>query len=119
MCKINEIGNKDIKAEYIPVVGEFTDVFPDELPGMPPSHSIDFTIDSMPGTEPISKAPYCMEPKEMEELKAQLEEMLEKEYIRPSVSPWGAPVLLVKKKDGSLRLCIDYRELNKVIIKNK
>ena len=86
---------------------------------MPPKREIDFTIDLTPGTSPISKAPYWMAPAEMKELKAQLEELMEKDYIRSSVSPWGAPVLFVKKKDGSLRLCIDYRELNAVTIKNK
>ncbi|XP_019157589.1 PREDICTED: uncharacterized protein LOC109154205 [Ipomoea nil] len=73
----------------------------------------------MPGTAPISKAPYRLAPPEMQELKAQLQELLDKGYIRPSTSPWGAPVLFVKKKDGSMRLCIDYRELNQVTIKNK
>ena len=86
---------------------------------MPPQREIDFTIDLIPGTGAISKAPYRMAPKEMEELKSQLEELLDKGYVRPSVSPWGAPVLFVRKKDGSLRLCIDYRELNKVTVKNK
>ena len=98
---------------------EFLDVFTDKIFGMPPQREIDFTIDLVPGTGPISKAPYRMAPKEMEELKSQLEELLDKGYIRPSVSPWGAPVLFVRKKDGSLRLCIDYRELNKVTVKNK
>ena len=86
---------------------------------MPPQREINFTIDLVPGTGPISKAPYRMAPKEIEELKSQLEELLKNDYIRPSVSPWGAPVLLVRKKDGSLRLCIDYKELNKVTVKNK
>ncbi|XP_057250746.1 uncharacterized protein LOC104908979 [Beta vulgaris subsp. vulgaris] len=80
---------------------------------------IDFSIDLVPGSAPISKAPYRMAPAELQELKKQLDELLEKGYIRPSVSPWGAPVLFVKKKDGSMRLCIDYRELNKITIKNK
>ena len=86
---------------------------------MPPKRDVDFSIDLVPGTGLISKVPYCMPPKEMEELKVQLEEVLEKGYIRPSVSPWEAPVLFVRKKDGTMRLCIDYRELNKVTIKNK
>ena len=101
------------------MVCDFRDVFPKELPGMPPRRDVDFSIDLIPGTGPISKAPYRMTPKEMEELKVQLEELLEKGYIRPSVSPWGAPVLFVRKKDGTMRLCIDYRELNKVTVKNK
>jgi hypothetical protein len=109
----------EAKIEEIPVVREFIDVFPDELPGMPPDREIEFTIDLLPGTAPISKAPYRMAPRELAELKGQLQELLDKGFIRPSVSPWGAPVLFVKKKDGSMRLCIDYRELNKVTIKNK
>ena len=103
----------------IPVVSEFSDIFPEELPGIPPKREVEFTIDIAPGTEPISKAPYRMAPAELKELKSQLEEMLEAGFIRPSTSPWGAPVLFVKKKDGSLRLCIDYRQLNKDTIKNK
>lgn len=86
---------------------------------MPPRRTIDFTIDLVAGTAPISKAPYRMAPAEMAELKEQLEDLLNKGYIRPSASPWGAPVLFVKMKDGSMRLGIDYRELNKVTIKNK
>ncbi|KAL8131237.1 hypothetical protein AgCh_007237 [Apium graveolens] len=107
------------KLEDIPVVNDFPDVFPDELPGLPPDREIEFAIDLAPGTEPVSKAPYRMAPVEMKELAKQLQELLEKGVIRPSVSPWGAPVLFIKKKDGSMRLCIDYRELNKLTIKNK
>ncbi|KAL8148130.1 hypothetical protein AgCh_005467 [Apium graveolens] len=107
------------KIEDIPVVCEFPDVFPDELLGLPPDREIEFTIDLAPGTEPILKAPYRMAPVEMKELAKQLQELLDKGIIRLSVSPWGAPVLFVKKKDGSMRLCIDYRELNKLTIKNK
>ena len=80
---------------------------------------MDFSIELVPRTQPISKAPYRMAPAELKELKNQLEELTNQHFIRPSVSPWGAPVLFVKKKDGSMRLCIDYRELNKVTIKNK
>ncbi|KAL0554375.1 hypothetical protein IC582_008294 [Cucumis melo] len=101
-----------------PVVREYPDVFPDELPGLPPPKEIDFAIELEPGTAPISRAPYRMAPAELKELKVQLQELLDKGFIRPSVSPWGAPVLFVKKKDGSMRLCIDYRELNKVTVKN-
>ncbi|XP_077235487.1 uncharacterized protein LOC143877356 isoform X2 [Tasmannia lanceolata] len=103
----------------IPVVSEFLDVFPEDLTELPPHREIDFTIALEPGTLPISKAPYRMAPAELKELKEQLSELLEKGFIRPSSSPWGAPVLFVKKKDGSLRLCIDYRQLNKVTIKNR
>ncbi|GJU11108.1 hypothetical protein Tco_1133504 [Tanacetum coccineum] len=85
-------------------VREFADVFPDELPGLPLAREIEFGIELIPGAEPISKAPYRMAPVELKELKEQLQEMLENGFIRPSVSPWGAPVLFVKKKDGSMRL---------------
>ena len=102
----------------IPVVREFPDVFPEDLPGLPPDREVEFAIELAPGTSHISKAPYRMAPTELKELKKQLEELLEKGFIRPSVSPWGAPVLFVKKKDDSLWLCINYRELNKVTEKN-
>nr|GFD57779.1 putative reverse transcriptase domain-containing protein [Tanacetum cinerariifolium] len=86
------------------IVSEFPDVFPDELPGIPPVREVEFNIELTPGLEPISKAPYRMAPIELKELKDQLQELLERGFIRPSVSPWGAPVLFVKKKDGSMRL---------------
>ena len=105
--------------DSIRVVRDFTDVFPDELPGIPPVREIEFSIDLIPGAEPISKAPYRMAPIELKELKEQLQELLDNGFIRPSVSPWGAPVLFVKKKDGSMRLCIDYRELNRITIRNR
>ncbi|XP_074298508.1 uncharacterized protein LOC141629395 [Silene latifolia] len=94
----------------ISVLSEFQDMFPDEIPGLPPKKDADFNIELKPRTGPISKAPYRMGPKELEELKKQLEELLDKGYVRPSVSSWGARVIFVKKKDGSMRLCIDYRE---------
>ncbi|GJX43410.1 putative reverse transcriptase domain-containing protein [Tanacetum coccineum] len=102
-----------------PIVSEFQDVFPKELLGIPPIRDVEFNIELIPGAEPISKAPYRMAPIELKELKDQLQELLERGFIRPSVSPWGAPVLFVKKKDGSMRLCIDYRELNKITIRNR
>ena len=83
--------------------------FPDDITGFPSERDVEFTIDLIPRTEPISIPPYRMAPAELRELKAHLEELLSKEFIKPSISPWGAPVLFVKKKDGSLRLCIDYR----------
>ncbi|KAG8485768.1 hypothetical protein CXB51_019099 [Gossypium anomalum] len=107
------------KLESIPVVREFSDVFPEELPRLPPIREVEFSIDLLPGTAPISISPYRMAPTELKELKAQLQELTDKGFVRPSFSPWGAPVLFVKKKDGSMRLCIDYRQLNKVTIKNK
>jgi hypothetical protein len=105
--------------EDIPVVCEYPDIFPDDLPGMPPDRDVEFVIELQPGTAPISKRPYRMPPKELAELKVQLQELLDKGYIRPSSSPWGSPALFVKKKDGSLRMCVDYRPLNAVTIKNK
>jgi hypothetical protein len=105
--------------DEIPVVCEYPDVFPDELPGMPSDRDVEFVIELQPGTAPISKRPYRMPPKELAELKNQLQELLDKGYIRLSSSPWGCPALFVKKKDGSLRLCVDYRPLNAVTIKNK
>ncbi|XP_058217483.1 uncharacterized protein LOC131328567 [Rhododendron vialii] len=101
------------------VVCDFPDVFPEELPGLPPEREIEFTIDLLPGTAPISVPPYRFAPAELRELKTQLQELENLGFIRPSTSPWGAPALFAKKKDGSLRLCIDYRKLNRVTIKNK
>eukprot|EP00261_Vitis_vinifera_P033067 XP_019074310.1 PREDICTED: uncharacterized protein LOC109122258 [Vitis vinifera] len=109
----------DLKLEDMPIVREYPDVFPEDLLGLPPEREVEFTIDLVPGTGPMSKAPYKMAPVELKELKVQLQELLDKGFIRPSVSPWGAPVLFVKKKDSSMRLCIDYRELNKVTVRNK
>jgi len=105
--------------ESVPIVMDFPDVFPADLPGMPPDRDIDLGIDLLPGTRPISIPPYRMAPIELKELKEQLWELLVKGFIRPSVSPWGALILFVKKKDGSMRMCIDYRQLNKVTVKNR
>jgi hypothetical protein len=105
--------------DEIPVVCEYLDVFLDELPGMPPDRDVEFVIELQPGTAPISKRPYRMPPKELTELKTQLQELLDKGYIRSSSSPWGCPALFVKKKDGSLRMCVDYQPLIAVTIKNK
>ena len=105
--------------DEIPVVRELPDVFPDDITGLPLDREVEFTIDLIPRTEPISIPPYRMAPVELRELKAQLEELLSKGFIRPSISPWGAPVLFVKKKDGSLQLCIDYKQLNRVTIRNQ
>ena len=101
------------------VVCEYVDVFPDELPGLPPHRDVDFGIELHPGTSPISMTPHRMAPVELQELRVQLRELLDKGFIRPSTSPWGAPILFAKKKDKTLRLCIDYRQLNSVTIKNR
>ena len=110
---------EQVNLENIPVIREFPDVFPEELPGVPPEREVDLSIEVVQGTTPISRAPYRMAPTELKELKTQLHELLDKGFIRPSVSPWGAPVLFVKKKDGTLWMCIDYRQINKVTVKNK
>jgi hypothetical protein len=109
----------NLAAESISVVEDFMDVFLEELPGMPPEREVEFYIDLIPGTTPIAKRPYRMAPTELAELKLQIAELQQKGYICPSSSPWGAPVLFVTKKDGSMRMCIDYRSLNEVTIKNK
>ena len=102
-----------------PTLREYRDVFPEEVPGLPLRRDIDFSIELASGAVPVSRTPYRMSTPELVELKLQLREMMDKGYIQPSVSPWGGLVLFVKKKDGTLRLCIDYRQLNKVTIKNK
>ena len=102
----------------VSIVCEYVDVFPEELPGLPLDREIEFCIDLVPGTAPISIPPYMMAPAEFKELKEQLQVLLDNGFIRPSISPWGAPVLFIKKKGESLRLCIYYKELNKVTIKN-
>jgi hypothetical protein len=109
----------EVKLDDIPIVREFPDVFPEELPGLPLDREIEFSIDLALGTAPISIAPYRMAPAELRELKEQLQDLMQKGSIRPSASPWGAPILFVKKKDGSMRLCIDYRQLNRATIRNR
>ncbi|WVZ91094.1 LOW QUALITY PROTEIN: hypothetical protein U9M48_037308 [Paspalum notatum var. saurae] len=110
--------NIEAKAlEEIPVVREYPDVFPEELHGMPPDRDVEFIIDLFPGTAPIAKRPYRMAP--AERAKRTTSRITAKGFIGPGSSPWGAPVLFVTKKDGSMRMCIDYRSLNEVTIKNK
>ena len=101
------------------VVCQYWDVFPNELSGLPPQRDVDFCIELHPGTSPISMTPHRMAPVELQELKVQIHESLDKGFIRPSTSPWGSLVLFVNKKDKTLRLCIDYRQLNRVTIKNR
>ncbi|GKA44106.1 putative reverse transcriptase domain-containing protein, partial [Tanacetum coccineum] len=111
----------DEKVVHIPidVVREFPKVFPENLPGLPPVRQVEFQIDLISGAAPVARAPYRLAPLEMQELSDQLQELADRGFIRPSTSPWGAPVLFVKKKDGSFRMCIDYRELNKLTVNNR
>ncbi|GJS65548.1 putative reverse transcriptase domain-containing protein [Tanacetum coccineum] len=117
----NEVEDKSEKKrlEDVPIVRDFPEVFPEDLPGLPPTRQVEFQIDLIPGAAPVARAPYRLAPSEMKELSEQLKELSDKGFIRPSSSPWGAPVLFVKKKDGSFRMCIDYRELNKLTVKNR
>ncbi|GJZ51180.1 putative reverse transcriptase domain-containing protein [Tanacetum coccineum] len=106
------------RLEDVPIVQDFLDVFPEDLPGLPPTRQVEFQIDLVPGAAPVERAPYRLAPSEMKELSEQLKELSDIGLIRPSSSPWGALVLFVKKKDGSFRMCIDYRELKKLTVKN-
>nr|GEV42277.1 putative reverse transcriptase domain-containing protein [Tanacetum cinerariifolium] len=109
---------KEKRLEDVPITQDFPEVFPEDLPGILPTHQVEFQIDLMPGVVPVAWAPYRLAPSEMKELSNQLKELADKGFIRPSSSPWGAPVLFFKKKDRSFRMCIDYRELNKMTVKN-
>ncbi|GJW14663.1 putative reverse transcriptase domain-containing protein [Tanacetum coccineum] len=115
----DEDKSKEKRLEDVPVVQEFPEVFPEDLPGIPPTRQVEFRIDLVPGATPVARAPYRLAPSEMKELAKKLQELTDKGLIRPSSSPWGAPILFVKKKDGSFRMCIDYRELNKLTMKNR
>lgn len=119
LIRVRDSNAKSFPLQSVSVVNEFPEVFPDDLPGIPPDREIDVGIDMLPDTRPISIPPCRMAPTELKELKEQIADLLDKGFIRPSISPWGASVLFVRKKDGSLRMCIDYRQMNKVIIKNK
>ncbi|GJR95557.1 putative reverse transcriptase domain-containing protein [Tanacetum coccineum] len=115
----DEDKSKEKRLEDVPVVQEFPEVFPEDLPGIPPTRQVEFRIDLVPGATPVARALYRLALSKMKELAEQLQELTDKGFIRPSSSPWGAPVLFVKKKDGSFRMCIDYRELNKLTVKNR
>jgi hypothetical protein len=116
-AKLNQLDAS--QGSEVPVVNEFQDVFPEELPGMPPDRDIEFVIELKPGTAPIYKTPFRMTTPELAELKEHIRELVKKGFICPSSSPWGAPVIFVLKKDDTQRLCVDYRALNEVTIKNK
>nr|GFC39825.1 putative reverse transcriptase domain-containing protein [Tanacetum cinerariifolium] len=103
----------------VPIIQDFPEVFPEDLPGLPPARPVEFQIDLIPGAAPVARAPYRLDTSEMKELSEQLQKLSDKGFIRTSSSPWVAPVLFVKKKDGSFRMCIDYRELNKLTVKNR
>ncbi|GJT62579.1 putative nucleotidyltransferase, ribonuclease H [Tanacetum coccineum] len=119
MIQVVEKKADEKRLEDIPVVKEFPNVFPEDLPSIPPVRQVELQIDLIPEAAPIARTPYRLAPLKMQELSNQLQELTDQGFIRPSTSPWGAPVLFVKKKDGSFRMCIDYRELNKLTIKNR
>ncbi|GJU07648.1 hypothetical protein Tco_1124078 [Tanacetum coccineum] len=117
--KENKDKSDEKRLEDVPTVRDFPEVFPEDLPRLPPTRQVEFQIDLVPGAAPVARAPYRLAPSEMEELSTQLQELSDNGFIRPSSSPWGAPVLFIKKKDGSFQMCIDYRELNKLTVKNR
>ncbi|GKA61578.1 putative reverse transcriptase domain-containing protein [Tanacetum coccineum] len=119
LAQVTEKEPSKKQLQDVPVIRNFPEVFPDDFPGLPPPRQVEFRIELVPGAAPVARAPYRLAPSELKELSDQLKELLEKGFIRPSSSPWGAPVLFVKKKDGSFRMCIDYRELNKLTVKNR
>ncbi|GKF55280.1 putative reverse transcriptase domain-containing protein, partial [Tanacetum coccineum] len=114
-----EDNSKEKRLKDVPIVRDFLEVFPKDLAGIPPARQVEFQIDLIPGVAPVARAPYQLASSEMKELSDQLQELSDKVFIRPSSLPWGAPVLFFKKKDGSFQMCIDYRELNKLTVKNR
>ncbi|GKB94990.1 putative reverse transcriptase domain-containing protein [Tanacetum coccineum] len=117
--KETEDKSKEKRLEDVPTVRDFPEVFPEDFPRLPPTQKVEFQIDLVPGAAPVARASYRLAPSKLQELFTQLQELSDKGFIRPSSSPWGTPVLFVKKKDRSFRMCIDYRELNKVTMKNQ
>ncbi|GJT41353.1 hypothetical protein Tco_0941218 [Tanacetum coccineum] len=115
----NKDNSEEKRLEDMPIVRDFPEVFPEDLFGLPPVRQVEFVIELVLGAAPVARAPYRLAPSEMQELSSQLQELADKGFIRSSSSPWGAPVLFVKKKDGSFKMCIDYRELNKLTVKNR
>ncbi|GKD43989.1 hypothetical protein Tco_1268634, partial [Tanacetum coccineum] len=119
IAKEVEDKSKKKRLEDVPIVRDFPKIFPEDLSGLPPTRQVEFQIDLVPGAAPVARAPYRLAPSKIKELAEQLKELSDKGFIRPSSSPWGAPVLFVKKKDESFQMCIDYRELNKLTVKNR
>ncbi|GJY27231.1 putative reverse transcriptase domain-containing protein [Tanacetum coccineum] len=117
--KETEGKSEEKRLEDVPTVRDFLEVFPEDLPRLPPTRQVEFQIDLVPGAALVARAPYILASSELQELSTQLQELSDKGFIRPSSSPWGAPVLFVKKKYGSFRMCIDYCELNKLAVKNR
>nr|GFB35431.1 putative reverse transcriptase domain-containing protein [Tanacetum cinerariifolium] len=107
------------RLKNVPIVRDFSELFPEDLPGLPPTRQVVFQIDLIPGAAPVAWAPYRLAPPEIKELLEQLKELSDKGFIRPGSSPWGDPVMFIKKKDRSFRMCIDYQELNKMTVKNR
>ncbi|GJS53703.1 hypothetical protein Tco_0627065 [Tanacetum coccineum] len=106
------------RLEDVPIVRDFLEVFPEDLLGLPPTRQVEFQIDFVPSVALVARSPYRLDPSKMQELSNQLQDLSDKGFIRRSSSPWGAMVLLVKKKDGPFRMCTNYKELNKLTVKN-
>lgn len=119
IVRVKNTSSETPSLESIPIMNEYSDVFPEDLPRIPSEREIDFGVDLLPDTQPISIPLYRIAPAELRELKEQLKDLLDNEFIWPNMSPWGAPVLFGSKKDGSLKICIYYRQLNKVMVRNK